>query len=184
MSEAKARKETQYTTVKMDDERVVDFPGKRRMVKESIFNADGSVAVRLDFVNGETRTFTIPPALMTKFAAHGAEQKLGDEASGLEDVEDAILAIDELCERLSAGDWSIRREASGLAGTSVLARALVEVTGKSASEVKAFLATKSQAEKVAMRSNERVAPIIARLASEKAKKGPAIDTTALLGELA
>ena len=184
MATSATRKETIYNTVTMDDERVVEFPGKRRMLKESLFQEDGSIQVRLDFVNGETRLFTIPEALAAKFAAHGAEQKLGDEVAGLEDVEDAVLAIDDLMERLNNGDWSIRREASGLAGTSVLARALVEATGKPASVIKDFLSTKSQAEKVELRRNAKIAPIVARLEAEKAKKGPAIDTDAMLETLA
>ena len=183
--EKKVTKVTQYTTVKMDDGRTVDFPGKRRLQKESIINADGSIQVRLDFLNGESRLFTMPQSLISKFAAHGAEQKLGDEVSGLDDIEDAILAIDELMDRLHDGVWGVTRESSGLAGTSVLARAMVELTGKTADEIKAFLKTKTQAEKVALRSNAKLAPIVQRLeANKNTKKGPVVDTDALLGELA
>lgn len=185
MTEAATTKAgTQYTTVTMDDGRIVDFPGKRRLVKESIIGADGKVQVRLDFVNGETRIFTVPDSLMARFAAHGAGQKLGDETASLTDVDDMVLAVDELMERLSAGEWSMKRETSGLAGTSILARALVELSGKSAEQIKAFLATKTQAQKVALRSDPKVAPIVARLEANKAKKpGNSVDTDALLGEL-
>ena len=74
--------ETQVETVTMTDGRVVDFAGKRKLLKESSVSADGKVQVRLDFRNGETRLFTLPDSLLTKFAAHGAEQKLGDEIAG------------------------------------------------------------------------------------------------------
>lgn len=179
------RTPTEYTLVKMDDGREVEFAGKRRMLKESVIDADGKVSVRLDFVNGETRIFALPADMFSRFAGHGAEQKLGDEVAGLTDVEDAIIAIDELIERLNAGSWGIARVAgSGMAGTSVLARALVEHTGKGMDAIKAFLAGKSQAEKVALRGNPNIAPIVARLEANKVKKaGVQVDTDALLGQL-
>lgn len=176
-------KEIVYTSVEMDDGRVVEFAGKRKMLKDTILGAD-KTQIRLDFVNGETRLFTIPHKLLTKFAAHGAEQKLGDEIAGLDDVEDCVLAIDALMERLENGDWTVRREASGLAGTSVLARALIEHTGKDAATIKAFLSTKTQSEKVALRNNAAIAPIVQRLEANKVKPKSTIDTESLLGELA
>lgn len=179
-----AKEPTVYTTVKMDDDRLVEFAGKRKMLKSTIFNEDGTIAVRLDFVNGETRTFTIPEPLLAKCAAHGAEQKLGDEIAGLEDVEDCVLAIDDLMERLDAGEWTQAREKSGLAGTSVLARALQQHTGKPMADIKAFLSAKTQAQKVALRQNAAIAPIVAKLEAEKIKKPSNVDTEALLGELA
>lgn len=177
-----AKQETQIETITMEDGRVVDFAGKRKLQKTSII-ADGKVQVRLDFRNGQTRLFTVPESMTAKFAAHGAEQKLGDEISGLTDMDDAVLAVDELIDRLYSGEWGIKREASGMAGTSVLARALMETTGKDAVAIRAFLSGKSQAEKVALRNNPRIKPIVERLEAEKASKGTAIDTEALLGEL-
>ena len=177
------RGEIQYNTVTMDDGRVVEFAGKRKMLKTSLFDNDGSIKVRLDFVNGESRTFSLPETLLSKFAAHGAEQKLGDEIAGLEDVEDCILAVDELTERLNTGEWGIKREAAGIAGTSVLARALVQHSGKTPEVVKDFLSRKSHAEKVALRQNSALAPIIAVLEAAKNKKKSSVNTEALLEEL-
>ena len=175
--------ETQVETVTMTDGRVVDFAGKRKLLKESSVNADGKVQVRLDFRNGETRLFTLPDNLMAKFAAHGAEQKLGDEIAGLNDVEDCVLAVDELIDRLYNGEWSVKREANGMAGTSVLVRALVEHTGKTVDAIKQFLNGKSQAEKVALRNNPKIKPIVERIEAEKASKKANVDTDAMLGEL-
>ena len=175
--------ETQVETVTMTDGRVVDFAGKRKLLKESSVNADGKVQIRLDFRNGETRLFSIPDALLNKFAAHGAEQKLGDEIAGLTDVEDCVLAVDELIDRLYNGEWSIKREANGMAGTSVLVRALVEHTGKTVEQIKQFLSGKSQAEKVALRNNPKIKPIVERIEAEKASKKANVDTDAMLGEL-
>ena len=178
-----SKTETQVETVTMTDGRVVDFAGKRKLLKESSVNADGKVQVRLDFRNGETRLFTLPDNLMAKFAAHGAEQKLGDEIAGLNDVEDCILAVDELIDRLYNGEWSVKREANGMAGTSVLVRALVEHTGKTVDAIKQVLAGKSQAEKVALRNNPKIKPIVERIEAEKASKKANVDTDAMLGEL-
>ena len=191
-----AKTEPQVTTVKMTDGTVVDFPGKRKLQKSSTIAADGTVATRLDFVNGEFRLFTIPAALLARFAAHGAEQKLGDHIAGLKgkdggdaDIDDCIFAIDELIDRLYNGEWNATTAAgNGMAGVSVLAKALVEFTGKSISEIKTFLSAKSQAEKIALRNNPKVKPIVERLEAEKAAnaaaKGGGVDTDALLGELA
>lgn len=176
---------TEYTLVKMDDGREVEFAGKRQLLKSSGISEDGVVTVRMDFRNGETRTFTIPDGLLLQFAAHGAEQKLGDETAGLSDIDDMILAIDTLTDRLNKGEWGVKREVSGLAGASVLAKALVEHTGKAAPVIREFLAGKSQAEKVALRNNPAIQPIIARLeAGKKKKEKTVVDTDALLGELA
>lgn len=183
-----AKVEQAVKTVKMDDERIVEFSGKRKMLKDSIFLPDGRIQVRLDFVNGETRLFTLPEALVAKFAAHGAEQKIGDEIAGVDDVEDCIMAVDALMDRLNKGDaasWTAKREASGMAGTSILAKALVEHSGKPIEVIKAFLTTKTQAEKVALRANASIKPIVDRLEAEKVTKKTTtgIDTDGLLGQL-
>lgn len=181
--QAAAKTEKNAETVTMKDGRAVEFAGKRQLLKDS-FEQEGKVAVRLDFRNGETRTFVIPDELMAKFAAHGAEQKLGDEIAGLKDIDDAVMAIDKLTERLNAGNWNVERESSGMAGTSVLARALAEVKGVDIEKVKAFLSTKTQAEKIALRNNPQVKPVVERIEAEKNAKAAKVDTEALLGELA
>lgn len=178
-----AAKETQITTVTMLDGRIVDFPGKRRMLKETIIGEDGSVKIRLDFVNGETRLFTLNPTLILKFAAHGAEQKFGDETAGLTEVDDAVMAVDDLNDRLTAGEWNVKRESNGMAGMSILAKALVEHTGKTIEQIKTFLASKTQADKAALRANAKLKPIIERLEAAKTKKAESVDTEAMLNEL-
>lgn len=190
-SEAKTSKKPEVEKVKIG-EREVEFAGKRKMLKESFFPEDGSPPViRLDFRNGESREFKIPSELLYRFAAHGAEQKLGDETAGETDVDDMVLSVDELIERLSKrdedgtfkGEWTVRREAGGMAGTSVLMKALAELSGKPLEEVKSFLKTKSPAEKMALRNSAKVKPIIDRLESEKLAKAQKVDTDSLLSEL-
>lgn len=182
-----AKPEPTVETVEMTDGRLVDFSGKKRLLKES-FVKDGAVSVRLDFRNGETRTFTLPEDLKLKAAAHGTEQKLGDEISGVDDLDDAVLAIDNLVDRLSAGEWNVKREGgSGMAGASILLKALVEVTGQDVAKVKEFLSGRTQAEKNALRNDEAIRPVVQRLEAEKNKKqaeGAKVDTGSLLGALA
>lgn len=179
-----AKTPTQYETITMLDGRVVEFPGKRKILKSSEVGSDGTVAVRIDFRNGETRLFkSNDVSLNLRAAAHGFEQKLGDETAGLEDLDDAVEAIDQMIERLAKGEWNQEREASGLAGTSVLARALVEHTGKPIERIKEFLRNKTAAEKTALRASPAIKPIVDRLEAAKASKAKSVDTEALLGEL-
>lgn len=174
--------------IKMEDGREVEFVGKRRMLKESIFDENGHPSIRLDFRNGQTVNFRIPEELVMKFAAHGAEQKLGDEGAGYkeEELDDQVLAIQELADRLSKGEWNVKREGGSMAGTSILMKALVEFSGsaRTPEQVKEFLKGKSQAEKLALRNSAKIKPIIERLEAERAAKTAHVDTDALLAGLA
>jgi len=175
--------ERKVELVKMNDGSVKEFVGKRKMIKESIMLDDGALAIAIYFRNGETRTLVLNSQLTTKFALHGAEQKYGDEVSGVEDLDDMVLAIDELHERLSKGEWGIKREASGISGSSILLRALVESTGKDIGTVKTWLAGKTPAEKTALRKSSKLLPIIQRLETAKVSKATSVDTDALFDEL-
>lgn len=182
---APQKAKTEIVTVTMEDGRLVDFAGKKKLQKESLTNGS-QVQVRLDFRNGQTRLFTLPDALLQKFAAHGAEQKLGDEIAGLDDIDDCVLAVDELIDRLYNGEFNAKRATGdGLSGTSVLVKALAELyQGKQTIDgIKAYLKGKSHAEKVALRNNPKVKPIVERIEAEKAAKNNKVDTNALLAEL-
>lgn len=176
------------TKIKMEDGREVEFVGKRRMLKESIFDENGHPTIRLDFRNGQSVNFRIPEALVMKFAAHGAEQKLGDEGAGYkeEELDDQVLAIQELADRLTKGEWNVKREGGSMAGTSILMKALVEFSGgaRTPEQVKEFLKGKSQAEKLALRNSPKIKPIIEKLEAERAAKTAHVDTEALLAGLA
>lgn len=173
------------TPVVMTDGTTVEFNTKQKLVKTStIDEASNTVSTRFDFRNGDTRTFTVPAALLLRFAAHGVEQKLGDSIAGETDLNDAVLSFDDLLTRLNAGEWNVTRAAGSFSGTSILMQALVEASGKSVEDIKAFLATKSQTEKLALRRSAKLQPIIERLEAEKASKSKSkVDTDSLLGEL-
>lgn len=184
----KGKVEKELKIIRMTDGRDVEFPGKRKLQKTPIADERG-IGVKLDFVNGETRDFIVPADLLHKFAVHGAEQKLGDEIAGVDDIDDCVLAIDELIDRLYEGNWGAKREVNAMAGASILAKALVETSGKTLDEVRHFLKDKSQAQKVALRANAKIAPVIQRLEAEKAEKSKRkpqnpVDTDSLLDALA
>lgn len=157
------------TTITMQDGKIVDFPGKRKMQKTAITDEKG-IGVRLDFINGEFRQFYLPEALLHRFAIHGAEQKLGDEIAGVDTIDDCVSAIDDLIERLYNNEWTVKREANVLNGASILAKALVQQSGKSIQEVRAYLLKLSAAQKLALRSHKDVAPIVAELEAARVRK--------------
>lgn len=168
--------------VKMSDGREVSFAGKRKAIKSSDF-VNGEVQVRIDFRNGVSKLYTVPANLVGRSACHGGEQKYGDSYAGVDDIDDMIAACDAVQENLSKGDWTARVEGSGIAGTSVLARALVELTGKTMEAVKEFLKSKTQADKMALRQSSKLKPIIEGLEAEKVAKASKVDTGALFAEL-
>lgn len=147
----KLKAERVAETVKMADGRLVEFVGKRKMLKTSSVGADGSLSVKLDFRNGESVNFVLPKTLIEKFALHGAEQKLGDETAGTEKVEDMVLEVKDLAARLSKGEWGTVREPGGFAGASIVIRAIMEaknlVGAEGKAKVTAFLDAKIEAAK-------------------------------------
>ena len=173
---------TKYLTVTMDDGRVLDFPETRRLIKTSAALPDGRLQVQMNYVNGESRTFTLNPAMLAQFALHGAEQKLGDEMSGIKDLDDAIEAVDQLILRLDNGEWGVTNEGgSGMAGASILARALVEVTGQPIAVVRQYLGTLDNRTKAALRLTAEVDPVIKRLEAEKVARAAARGKQAVAG---
>jgi hypothetical protein len=169
----------------MQDGQSIEFSEKGKVKKLSYINEQtGALVVRFAFVNGEYRDFTMDgaSALLPHAALHGLDQKFGDAFAGETDVEDCIAAFEDMSDRITKGDWNKTREGGGFSGFSVLARALVEVTGQTKEQVKAFLGTLSGAEKAVLRKTEPVASKVAELEAGKAKKS-GVDGAALLAVL-
>jgi hypothetical protein len=203
-TEAKAKRPaTEYTKVKMDDGREVEFAGKRKMAKEIIVDeAAGNVTTRFDFRNG--KTLTVSASQLTKADAlyacgHGLGQKCGDNAAGVDDVEDMYLAVEDVVKQLTVDkSWSAAREAGdSTAGASIVIKAICEANGKSVDFVKEFLNKKLEAAKAAGQKLSRqelynafrnpatkTGQIIKRLEEEKLAKGSSVDASALLAEMA
>jgi hypothetical protein len=189
-------KEAVGETVEMEDGSKEVFAGKRRILKSSVIDGD-DVTVRVAFRNGKVRKFHIPADLVSRFAAHGAEQKLGDEVAGMgkEGQDESIIlddmyeAVNDLASRLEDENvpanerWNVKREAGGFAGTSILMKALIEVSGKSEDAIRTFLKGKSQGDKLAMRASPKLAPVVERLEKERVAKAANVDTSKLFAEL-
>ena len=215
MSEAdqatSANPAVESTTVQMTDGRTVVFKGKRKVLKETIIDTSkivvegdvaqfqaGAVKVRMDFINGETRSLEIPLALMAKFAGHGGEQKFGDELASTKDkplsAEDCVLAIDDLYTQISKGDWGRARESGGggVSGAHAVVQAICEATGRDLATVKAFLQKKLDSTPGLTRralyesfraEGTATAAIIKRLEANKVVKESKVDASAALSEL-
>jgi len=157
--------------------------------------ADGRpCALHLKFANGEELAITasqLTNNVMEYAIFHGLKQKLVDaaaisrnpETGRAATVEDKFQAVKTVFDRLLAGQWNAVREGGGATG-GLLLQALCRMYAgrKTAEELKAFLADKSDAEKTALRKNPRVAQIIEDIRAEQGKAA-SIDTDELLGEL-
>lgn len=126
-----------------------------------------------------------------KAATHGYEQKLGDEmaysATKKDEpeptLEDKIEWVDELISRLQSLEWTVAREGGGgLAGAGFLLAALVELSGKTKDEIRAFLKPLSKDERAALKRASPVKEKIAELEDAAAKKN-GVDGNALLANL-
>lgn len=200
-STSAAKAKTEYTEVSMDDGRKVKFAGKRQVDKTvSVDHEAGNVVVRFDFRNGRTLSISSEDlSEATAFSAlgHGISQKCGDEYSGVKDVDDMVLAVEDMIVRLIKGDWSAPRESSdSFSGASVVIRAICEVTGKSVEEVKAFLqgkidAAEKRGEKLSRNelyrsfraASSKTGQVIARMEQEALSKSSKVSAKDLLAEL-
>lgn len=192
---------TVYTKVKMEDGREVQFAGNRKSDKTILLDDAGKAyGVRFDFVNGKTLTLPfseIPEVTAFYACGHGIAQKAGDEYSGVKEVDDMVLAVEEIFKRLRAGEWAAAREAGdSTAGASIVIRALMEVTGKPIEFIKNFLdgkleAAKAKGEKLSRQDlynsfrnpTSKTGIVIKRLEEERLAKSNKVDSDALLGEM-
>lgn len=192
---------TVYTKVTMEDGREVSFAGNRKSDKTILLDETGkAVGVRFDFLNGATRSlmFSEVPELTLWYAAgHGISQKAGDEYSGVKEVEDMVLSVEDIFTRLRAGDWAAAREAGdSTAGASIVIKALMEATGKPVDFIKDFLnkkleAAKARGEKLSRQDlynsfrnpTSKTGAIIKRLEEEKLAKSTKVDAGDLLAEM-
>jgi hypothetical protein len=192
---------TVYTPVVMEDGRTVQFAGNRKSDKTILMDDAGkATGVRFDFANGKTLSLAfseIPEATALYACGHGIAQKAGDEYSGVKEVDDMALAVEEIFKRLRSGDWAAAREAGdSTAGASIVIRALMEVTGKPIEFIKTFLdgkleAAKAKGEKLSRQDlynsfrnpTSKTGVVIKRLEEEKLAKSNKVDSDALLGEM-
>ena len=215
-AEAGKKKTTEYIKVKMEDGRDIDFPASRKVQKEVLIDEakvkvtndgavvfqPGAVAVRMDFANGKTRTLPLASELLAQFAGHGASQKYGDQLASTKDkpmsLGDMVLAIEELHEQLYVKkDWTTVSEGGGgFAGASIVVQAIVEASGKTLDQVKAYLQkklddAKAKGEKLSRKElydsfrnpNSKTGKIIKRMEEEALSKNSKLDADAELNAI-
>lgn len=163
----------------------VEFGTKEKVKKLSTTGEDGTVHVVFAFRNGEVGTLDLAPghALYARAAQHGLDQKLGDEFSGMDDPDDCAEAFRQLAQRINEGTWNQARQSDGLAGLSILAKALVRISGKAIEDVRDLLKGLTAAQKAALRKDPSVASVIREIEDEREARKPdskKVDTGALL----
>lgn len=153
---------------------------------------DGNLII--NFAHGKTLAITVAelsPEIREAALLHGLKQKLIDaaaiscnpETGKPASVEDKYNAVLEVHSRLVAGSWNKTRESGGGgASGGLLFRALCELyPRKTSQDIREFLSTKTDKEKAALRANDKVAAIVARIRAESSKSE--IDGESLLDEL-
>ena len=148
----------------------------------------------LTFANGKTLTMrgdALNSDIQQYAMMHGLKQKLIDAAAISRNpetgrpasIEDKYQAVKAVYDRLLAGQWNAPREGGGATG-GLLFQALCRMYAgrKTPEEIKAFLDTKTDAERAALRKNPRVAAVIAEIRAEQGET-MGIDTDELLDEL-
>lgn len=156
--------------------------------------SDDKGTLSLTFAHGKTLVLHVSQlsADVGAYALmHGLKQKLVDAAALSRNpdtgrsatIDDKYNAVREVYDRLLAGHWNKPRDGASAPKGGLLFAALVRMQpGKNPDDIRAWLETKTDAEKAALRKNPKVAAIIADIQAERAKSGD-VDTDALLDEL-
>ena len=192
---------TEYIKVTMEDGRTVDFAASRKTDKTILEDAEGNaIGVRIDFVNGATRSVLfseLSQGILLQSCGHGISQKAGDNYASVKEVEDMVLAVDEIFGRLRQGDWAVKGEpGDSTNGASIVIKAIMEVTSKDITFVKGFLqgkldAAKARGEKLSRQElynsfrvpTSKTGQVIKRMEEEKLSKSTKADAGALLEEM-
>lgn len=146
----------------------------------------------LSFANGEiirVRPAEFPRAIIAQALMHGFKQKLVDAAAISRNPEtgraasigDKFDAVNEVYQRLLAGEWNKVREGTPTGGL-LLAALIRFYPMKSRDDLVARLAGMSEKEQAALRLNPRIAGIIATIRAERAG-ADSIDSDALLDDM-
>lgn len=161
--------------VTLTDGTVVEFTEKQKMQLEVATLEDGDFTYKAIFADGTVRNGTILGVLTEKLALHGLGQKLRDSISGEKTIADAIGAFEDVAEVLEKGEWSIARTAGDgpKASKTELAQAIAAVRGIEVAVAANWLASKTPAEKIKMRSVPAIALKIAELRAAAAAAKPA-----------
>ena len=164
---------------------------KRAAMSVDIFNT----TVTVTFANGRDLAVDVSalsPEMQQQAMLHGIKQKLVDagalsrstETGKPASVDDKYAAVAEVHGRLLAGVWHKERAKKAdetVASKDLLARALIQMTGKDRAYVDDYLSAKTKEQRNALKKNPRVAAIVTELSAATVSNG--INTDELLGEL-
>jgi hypothetical protein len=170
--------------------------------KKSTITADvflPKMTLTLTFINGKEIVVdanSLNDDIRNMAILHGLKQKLVDAAAisrnldtGMSaSVDDKYNAVKKIADRLTSpdGKWNEGRSASGddkpAAGVNnILLRALIKMTGRDETYVRAYLGDKTKEQRAALRKNPRVVQIMAELQAATVVNG--VNTDELLNEL-
>lgn len=170
----------------------VHTTGRKPDIASDIFKD----TLTINFSNGkviEVDVSKLSPEIQKQAMLHGLKQKLVDAAAIARNTDtgqsatitEKYEAVKEVADRVTGADatWNKVREAGASASgsSSLLARALVEVSGKSRADIDAYLESKSKEEKAALKLSAKIAPVILRLQAAGNKSD--VDGDALLADL-
>lgn len=158
----------------------------RDMTLTLTFSNGKEIVVHANQLSNEIRDMAI---------LHGLKQKLVDAAAisrnldtgASASVDDKYLAVKKIADRLTSpdGKWNENRasgESTPTAGVNnILLRALMKMTGRDESYVRAYLGDKTKEQRAALRKNPRVVQIMAELQAATVVNG--VNTDDLLNEL-
>ena len=163
--------------------------GKQAAVGFAIMGEEKKVGfavanLEVEYGDGNKRRIEVAnlsPEILSAALIHGLRQKLGDAAAIARNTEtgasatlaDKIAAVEEVAQRLIAGQWNKTQAGAGAAKTTLLIEALAVMAKKPVAEMAELLKGKTDDEKKALRANHKVqaeiAKIEAKRAAEKAK---------------
>lgn len=148
----------------------------------------------ITFRNGkslEVDTALLSMEMQQQAMLHGLKQKLVDAAAigrntdtgRTANIDDKFSAVEEVYTRIMQGEWNkARGDGSGKGSKSYLCEALMEFTGKTREQITTFLAAKTKEEQAALKANDKISVIIARIERARATVSD-IDTDSILDEL-
>jgi hypothetical protein len=136
--------------------------------------------LRLTFSHGEAitlKTSMLSPAIIAQATLHGLKQKLVDAAALSRDrdtgrkasIESKFDAVMEVYDRLLSGQWNKPRE--GASNGTLLAQALVRLTGRPLEAVREQLAKLTDEQKAALEKTQNVAMAILDIKRERIESG-------------
>jgi hypothetical protein len=189
-TESKRGRPRKTSAVTMADGRTVQFIGKQKTQRQSLFDPSGSwVYTRFDFRDGRTITYTAPPAelktmtgesMLQRLAALGAEHVIGFETLRKPSVDKAYAAAERCIDSLRHGVWYWKIVRPPVAD-GFLSRAIADHTRKPIEGIETWLTSRNNDEIKALKHKFRDA--IRRLEDAESHAGPTVDTDALVSSI-